>query len=133
MSNGYGRNLFRKSAPKSTSENRFKKFRKHITDRILAKIEEKSIGQNTKVFCWCIRKEYYEGYFIFLRKYMMDKNFYNDDSYKEEMKHLIRDINQYEEGSDLLIETFKSMFLSLSTNNWHAAFSKINSFVFFCL
>ncbi len=48
---------------------------------------------------------------------MMDKNFYNDDSYKEEMKHLIRDINQYEEGSDLLIETFKSMFLSLSTNN----------------
>lgn len=47
MSNDYGRNLFRKSAPKSTSENRFKKFRKHITDRILAKIEEKSIGQNT--------------------------------------------------------------------------------------
>ena len=48
---------------------------------------------------------------------MMDNNFYNDDSNKEEMNHLIRDIKQYEEGSDLLIETFKSMFLSLSTNN----------------
>ncbi len=47
MSNGYGRNLFRKSASKNTSDNKLKKFRKHITDRILAKIEEKTIGQGT--------------------------------------------------------------------------------------
>ena len=47
----------------------------------------------------------------------MDKNFYNDDSYKEEIKHFIQDINKYEESSDFLMETFKSMFLSLSTNN----------------
>lgn len=47
----------------------------------------------------------------------MDERFYSDDSYKEEMKHLIRDIENVDEGSDLVIETFKAMFLNLSTNN----------------
>ena len=47
MSNGYGRNLFRKSTAKNASDSKFKKFRKHITDRILAKIEEKTINQST--------------------------------------------------------------------------------------
>lgn len=46
MSNGYGRNLFRKSASKSTTENKLQKFRKHISDRILAKFEEKTIQSN---------------------------------------------------------------------------------------
>ena len=47
MSYGYGRNLFRKSASKNAPENKLQKFRKNITDRILAKIEERTIGQNT--------------------------------------------------------------------------------------
>ena len=47
MSNGYGRNLFKKSASKNAAENKLQKFRKHITDRILEKLDEKTIRPNT--------------------------------------------------------------------------------------
>lgn len=46
MIKDYGRTPYRKTTSQNASENEFKKFRKHISERILAKLNENNFGKN---------------------------------------------------------------------------------------
>ncbi len=47
----------------------------------------------------------------------MDYRFNDSDLTSDELKGLIKNVEDFDISNDILIQNFKSMFLNLSTNN----------------